>query len=234
MKALSGELGARMERIEQNGWADVPAVIESDILDRIIEETGTACDDRGGLRDLLSRSPESRRLARHPAVRQIAEAVLGPDCFVTRAILFDKTEQANWKVAWHQDVTIAVREQRDVPGYGPWSLKAEIVHVQPPREVLERMLAVRIHLDDCDQSNGPVRVLPGSHRSGKLSAEEIAGWKQREAAVDCIVPRGGMLVFRPLLLHASSQASDPRHRRVVHFEFAAGVLPGGLEWHTRI
>ncbi|MBA4017010.1 MAG: phytanoyl-CoA dioxygenase [Pirellula sp.] len=217
-------------RIAQDGWAVTPAVVEDGLLNEIIAETNT---ERAGLRDLLSVSPATRRLTRHPAVRQIAEATLGPDCFVTRAILFDKTDGANWKVAWHQDLTIAVAERIDAPGYGPWSLKTGIVHVQPPCDVLERMLAVRVHLDDCTNDNGPVRVLTGSHQFGKIPITEIPAWKDRNAPVECLVSRGGVLAFRPLLLHASSQAERPQHRRVVHFEFAVGDLPGGLQWHCR-
>ena len=102
--------------------------------------------------------------------------------------------------------------------------------MQPPISVLERMVAVRVHLDDCGADNGPVRVLPGSHRAGRLRAAEIAGWRQRIAEVSCIVPRGGLLVMRPLLLHASSPARRPGHRRVIHIEYAATNLHSGLEW----
>jgi ectoine hydroxylase-related dioxygenase (phytanoyl-CoA dioxygenase family) len=95
------------------------------------------------------------------------------------------------------------------------------------------MVAVRRHLDDCGAENGPVRVLPGSHRVGRLGSEEIAAWRERTPPVECLVPRGGLLVMRSLLLHASSPATAPVHRRVLHLESAAETLPGGLEWHER-
>ena len=101
-----------------------------------------------------------------------------------RAILFDKTPSANWKVVWHQDLTIAVRERGVVSGFGPWSEKEGVVHVQPPIELLERMLAVRVHLDDCGADNGPVRVLPASHRVGRLSGEAIDEWRKLRAPVN--------------------------------------------------
>lgn len=223
-----------IEQIERDGWAVTTPFVEAACLDEIIAETELSPIDGGGLREVLTLSPATRRLARHPGVRQVAEAILGPECFVARAILFDKTDTANWKVAWHQDLTIAVRERLDMPGYGPWSLKEGVVHVQPTCDVLGRMLAVRVHLDDSTRDNGPLRVLPGSHRSGKLTPEEITAWKDRTAAVECLIKRGGILAFRPLLLHASSQAIHPQHRRVVHFEFVTGGLPGGLNWHTQV
>ncbi|MCE9607398.1 MAG: phytanoyl-CoA dioxygenase family protein [Planctomycetia bacterium] len=185
------------------------------------------------MRDPLAISAGIRTLAIHPSVRRVAESVLGPRCFVARALLFDKTERANWKVAWHQDLTITVQHRVDVADFGPWSVKEGIVHVQPPVEVLTRMLAVRVHLDDCHVDNGPVRVLPGSHLHGRLTADEIEAWKVQHPAVECLAARGAILAFRPLLVHASSPARVPGHRRVVHFEFAADDLPAGLEWHRR-
>ena len=186
---------------------------------------------RGGARRIFEEVPEVRTLARHPAVHGVAAAALGPACFPVRAVLFDKTPSANWKVAWHQDLTIAVRARRDVDGYGPWSSKAGVPHVQPPLFVLEHMLAVRVHLDDCGRGNGPLRVLPGSHRAGRIPSTEIQAWRRRVAEVTCVVPRGGLLVMRPLLLHASSPAKSPAHRRVIHIEYAATDLAGGLEWY---
>ena len=150
-----------------------------------------------------------------------------------RGILFDKTPGANWNVVWHQDLSIAVRERRDVPGFGPWSQKAGVAHVQPPPTILERMLTVRLHLDDCDEANGPLLVLPGSHRSGRLTPEQVQQWRGKTAAVPCLVPSGGALLMRPLLLHASSSSQSPRHRRVVHLEYAAEALPEGLEWAVK-
>ncbi len=130
----------------------------------------------------------------------------------------------------HQDLTIAVRERRDMAGYGPWTSKQGVVHVQPPAAVLEQTLAVRLHVDDSGAGNGPLRVLPGSHRAGKLRDEDIPAWQERLSEEVCLVPRGGALVMRPLLLHASSPATEPRHRRVLHIEYASCELPAGLEW----
>jgi len=221
--------------IESAGWAVTPPVVPQPVVDRLLADlTPLASEGRGGVRNLLDASPAVRALATSPAVRSAAEAVLGADCFAVRAILFDKTPGANWKVVWHQDLTIAVRERADVAGYGPWSEKAGVPHVQPPAELLERMLAVRVHLDECGADNGPVRVVPGSHRSGRLSAAAVDAWRQGAAEVDCLAERGAILAFRPLLLHASSAAVAPAHRRVVQVEFVAEELPAPLEWHARV
>ena len=223
--------------IDRDGWAVTPPVVpqlELDQLTELLSGIAAASPGRGGARNLLEQLPAVAKLATSPAVRSVAEAVLGPHCFAVRALFFDKTPEANWKVIWHQDLSIAVERRASVAGYGPWSEKEGVPHVQPPPEVLERMLAVRVHLDDCGPENGPVRVLPGSHRVGRLSPQAIDDWKAAAEPVACLAERGGILAFRPLILHASSPSTVPAHRRVVHIEFAAVELPEPLEWHSRV
>ena len=137
-----------------------------------------------------------------------------------RRSIIDKTPE-------HQDLMIAVREHdANASGYRAGPVKAGVPHV-------EQMLAVRIHLDDCGSDNGPLRVIAGSHRRGRFNDEELLQHSQGLAVV-CTAARGDVLLFRPLLMHASSAASAPAHRRVIHFEYAACDPPGGLEWHDRI
>lgn len=225
------------DRIAQDGWAVTEPCVPQLMLDRVLAEVeplAARADGRGGVRNLFEDAPAVRALATSACVREVAEAVLGSRCFAVRALLFDKTATANWKVVWHQDLTIAVRERAIVHGFGPWSEKDGIPHVQPPAELVERMLAVRVHLDDCGPENGPVRVIPGSHRVGRLSGSAIDAYRAGADAVDCVAERGSILAFRPLILHASSRALRPGHRRVVHFEFAAEPLPPPLEWHDEV
>jgi ectoine hydroxylase-related dioxygenase (phytanoyl-CoA dioxygenase family) len=161
------------------------------------------------------------------------ETILGPECFAVRGIFFNKTRTSNWKVAWHQDLTIAVRERKNVEGFGPWTMKAGVLHVQPPCEVMAGMLAIRLHMDESGCDNGPLRVIAGSHSAGRLSGERISTWSKEES-VTCTVPRGGALVMRPLLLHASSASAITKSRRVIHLEFAAAELPQGLNWYDKV
>ena len=224
--------------IEQHGWATTEPILPAETTERLARELEGRVEDedsrrRGGIRELL-KWPAVRELACSRQIRSLVEPVLGPDCFAVRAILFDKTPASNWKVVWHQDLTIAVERRIETPGFGPWTVKRGVPHVQAPAAVLERMLAVRVHLDRCGAENGPMRVLPGSHRHGRLSAEAIARWRGECTAVAPSVERGGVLAFRPLLLHASSAALAPSRRRVVHIEFASGDLPAALRWNTRV
>lgn len=126
-----------------------------------------------------------------------------------------------------------MRERIETDEFVAWSQKAGIWQVQPPADVLAKMLAIRIHLDNCDKTNGPLRVIPASHDHGWLD-DEIDQWKQRGPQMICEVAVGGIVAVRPLLLHASAAAEDPRHRRVIHIEFACNDLPGGLDWNNRI
>jgi ectoine hydroxylase-related dioxygenase (phytanoyl-CoA dioxygenase family) len=232
--------GTLAELLAHDGFAVLPGAFDASRVDVLLRAVAplaaTAAGVRGGVRHLLRDVPAVRALATSAPVRYVAEAALGPEAFAVRGILFDKTPGANWKVVWHQDLTIAVRARRDVAGFGPWSEKDGVPHVQPPAELLARLVAVRVHLDDCTETNGPVRVLPGSHRSGRLSAAEADGRRAEIPEVVCTVLRGGILAFHSLILHASSPALEPAHRRVIHIEFAGAEwaeLPGGLAWHER-
>lgn len=188
---------------------------------------------RGGVfavRNLLDVSAQVNDLANSKAVRDLVNTLLGPDHFAVRGILFDKTSGANWKVPWHQDVTIAVANRVDVTGFGPWSTKAGVLHVQPPTTVLENMLTVRIHLDPCGEENGALRVVAGTHRLGKIPEVEASRIGKDGPVTTCGVGAGGALLMRPLLLHASSASVSPGHRRVIHLDFASEPLSGGLKW----
>lgn len=226
-----------IDDIENDGFARVDRLIDPRLVDELIAWCETTPEDasavarRGAVfarRNLLD-DPTIRTVADHVEVRRVVDAILSPGAFAVRAILFDKTPEANWTVPWHQDRSIAVERRIDVPGFGPWSEKAGVVHVQPPIEVLRSMVTVRIHLDACDDSNGPLRVVPGTHRT-LLSAAEVESIVATRDAVRCCVPSGGAVVMRPLILHASSPATRAGHRRTIHIEYAADELPGGLRW----
>lgn len=223
--------------VERDGFCLVPGILNDELCRSLCAALTSASGAEPrrpfplyAMRNLLSEVPLIGELARSHQIASLAAAVLGDGCFPVRATLFDKLPGANWKVTWHQDLSIAVRCREETAGFGPWSVKAGVIHVQPPAGILERMLAVRLHLDDCPESNGPLRVIPGSHMSGRLGAVEVQQWRSRVSPAVCTAPRGSALLLRPLLLHASSAASVPGRRRVIHLEFAAEELPGRLEW----
>jgi ectoine hydroxylase-related dioxygenase (phytanoyl-CoA dioxygenase family) len=231
------DLKAMRVQVDTGGYAIQEGILTEPVIGELIDALERQQDGesllRNGrifaVRNLLD-LPEVSELAESAKVRELAEAVLGEKAFAVRGILFDKIPEANWKVPWHQDVTIAVRAREDVEGFGPWSTKAGILHVQPPAQILEKMISIRLHLDACDVSNGALHVIPGSHRAGRIAEAEMPSMIEKSQAHSCVVGRGGALLMRPLLLHASSPSQAPAHRRVIHLDFACEQLPLPLEW----
>jgi ectoine hydroxylase-related dioxygenase (phytanoyl-CoA dioxygenase family) len=179
---------------------------------------------------LLRTKAGARHALGHPAVHELASDarlvgisrdVLGPKAFPFRATLFDKSLAANWLVVWHQDTALPLVERCDVPSWGPWSVKAGILYAHAPASALEQVVALRIHLDDSTERNGPLRVLPGTHDRGVLDDDQIALCASQIPPAICTVQEGGVLVMRPLILHSSSKALDPAPRRVLHIEYSA-------------
>lgn len=231
---MNSSLASAAASLDEHGFCIIPGAIPVKVLDELTRSVESLSEKPApGARNLTEIVPAVARLAKSREVAGILESLGAPRAFLVRGIFFDKQPAANWKVPWHQDLTIAVREKKEVPGFGPWSEKAGIPHVRPPAEVLERMVTLRLHLDDCGADNGALRVLPTSHRHGVLSAELIRWYRREFADVTCAVARGGILAMRPLLLHASSQAVRPKHRRVIHLEFAMDGLSDGLDWKWR-
>jgi len=214
--------------VEQHGFAVVPRVIDADVQRELLATLGPVSG--AGRRGLLA-LPVIAELARSPGLLAVVRPHLPSEPFPVRAIYFDKSPETNWLIPWHQDLSLALRASAEVPGFGPWSTKDGIPHVQPPVELLQQMLTVRLHLDDADESNGALRVLPGSHRLGRLSAERIQQFRSERADFLCRVSAGDALLMRPLLLHASSRSTSAQHRRVLHIEYAAFTLPEKLNWH---
>lgn len=221
-----------MNAFEASGFVLLPDLISPDELFRLRDEADRLLGEsthRGGVRNVLDKSPYLHALATSGPPSRAVETLLG-GARPSKLTIFDKTPYANWKVPWHQDLTISVQERRDVPGFGPWTIKDGVPNVQPPVSVLEQVIAVRVHLDDTPEENGALRVLPGTHKLDRLSERQIAALRQQTQEVVCAVPAGGAMLMSPLLLHASSASESPAHRRVLHFEFTAALLPGGLAW----
>lgn len=214
-------------RIAEHGFELVAGLVGETERRELLDAVGVV--DAAGRRNMLA-VPAVTALATSQKLLELVRRHTGGAPRPVRAIWFNKSAEANWLVAWHQDLAIAVRERIETPGFEAWSVKEGVPHVQPPPAVLERMLTVRIHLDDADERNGALRVIAGSHRLGRLNAEQIAGLREERGETLCVAAAGDALLMRPLLLHASGRSTNDRPRRVLHLEYAGEDLPGRLAW----
>jgi ectoine hydroxylase-related dioxygenase (phytanoyl-CoA dioxygenase family) len=172
-------------------------------------------------------------LGRDPRLIAMAQDVLGSAALPFRATLFDKSPASNWLVVWHQNTALPLRERREIPGWGPWSIKDGVNYAHAPSSALEQVLALRLHLDDSIAENGPLRVLAGTHTLGVLNDDALHELSVQIPAIDCLVPRGGILAMRPLVVHASSKSQSDAPRRVLHIEYAvSSAIADGLELAT--
>jgi ectoine hydroxylase-related dioxygenase (phytanoyl-CoA dioxygenase family) len=219
--------------LDEAGFAAVEGVLRFDACAEVATALNGESSGRAGSRNLLD-VPSCQRVAAMFKTHSEVGPLLPQGAVAVQCTLFDKSANNNWLVALHQDLSIPVQERvahRDCSG---WSEKEGVLYVQPPVAVLESLVAVRAHLDDCGPANGPLRVVPGSHRHGRLSTEAARALREQHGAFECTARRGDVLAMRPLLLHSSSKAQAHAPRRVLHFLFGPGQLPCGLKWHRAV
>jgi ectoine hydroxylase-related dioxygenase (phytanoyl-CoA dioxygenase family) len=215
----------------RNGFEIAPAVLASSDIALITNALEREVLDRAraAARHLMRHSAV-QELAHDPRLMTIAARFVGDAAVPFRATLFDKSSINNWLVVWHQDTALPLRERREIPGWGPWSVKAGITYAHAPASALSRVVALRVHIDDSRVDNGPLRVLPGTHTLGVLPDAELARLAREIPPVDCVLPAGGIVAMRPLLIHASSKGESNHKRRVLHIEYAESLrMQGGVE-----
>lgn len=207
-------------RLERAALSVLP-MLEELLADLPNDRAGIRIYDRPKLAEILS--PDSRfgQMLRPYVVTQHQPV---------RAIMFDKSAVKNWALGWHQDRTIAVKERRDITGFGPWSVKDGVQHVEPPFDIMERMVTIRIHLDDVPTDNAPLLIALGSHRAGKLRAKEVDLVATRASITECLASVGDVWFYSTPIVHASAASVLKKRRRVLQIDYAPFGLPGDLEW----
>lgn len=218
-----------VSRFEEGGFAVVPDVLDEDEVSEIsrqLEPLGTA---NAGTRRLLNEAwcrGLGHRLARDSRLSKL----IPHDACAVQCTYFTKSSIHNWLVTLHQDLSVPVADRVDSEHCSGWSRKEGGLFVQPPSSFLKDILAVRIHLDDTNDESGALRIVPGSHALGRLTAEAIQRAHVDLGEVTVPVSRGGAMVMRPLLLHASQKVRVNRPRRVLHFVYGPSKPPCGLSW----
>lgn len=226
-----------LDELNDKGYTIIPDIFSDSECNEIlnqIEQADTANNrfrksaDLFAIRQFLKEVPATQNIIFNNNLNTIIQTLFGSGFFVTKSIYFDKPVQSNWFVSYHQDLTISVDKKLELQGYGPWTAKQNQFAVQPPLDILKTNFTIRMHLDDTDENNGALKVIPGSHQKGIYRPETI-DWS-KEAEDICKVTRGGIMIMRPLLLHSSGRSTNSNKRRVVHIEFSNQQLPKGLNW----
>jgi hypothetical protein len=214
-------------RLEIDGAEHFPRALAAESLQELTSALAGSGDPGRRITDM---QPLRRWLGPDGPVGRLAVSVLGEGCRPVRAILFDKTPDANWSLGWHQDRTIAVTARCNIGGFDRWTVKNGTVHVEPPFEILERMLTLRVHLDPVGPENAPLLISPGSHALGRISEEALASVVTSRGEEPCLADAGDIWMYRTPIVHASDRARVPVRRRVLQVDYSAMDLPPPLKW----
>jgi len=221
---------------EKKGYFIVKNAINEDKIESLINALTVFEKEINhyGIRDLMNKLPDIRELALSVSILSIAKKILGDGARPIRAVFFDKLPGANWNVAWHQDTSIVVKAKINIPGFSFWREKQGAMHVEPPEKYLSNIVTLRIHLDPANTETGVLRVIPETHKEGRVSSKNILDIVEKSEVKECTAQPGDVLLMNPLLFHSSRKASKPVHRRIIHLEYSAMSLPKPLEWHERV
>ncbi|TXF78984.1 phytanoyl-CoA dioxygenase family protein [Chryseobacterium sp.] len=229
------------QELSDNGFTVIENVYSARELQDILaavnsadtsKETFRKTTDLFAIRQFLKEVPAVFDLIFTDGLRKLVKEMMGERFFVVKSIYFDKPEASNWYVPYHQDLTISVDRKLQLENFGPWTTKQNQFAVQPPTSLLENITTIRIHLDDTNENNGALRVIPRSHLK-KIYRPENINW-ETETKTICRVQQGGIMLMKPLTLHSSSRTTNNKKRRVIHIEFSDRELPSELQWAERI
>jgi ectoine hydroxylase-related dioxygenase (phytanoyl-CoA dioxygenase family) len=207
------------------------SIIENVTENKTDKTTFRKSDDLFAIRQFHKEIPETLDYIFNQNLKNIIKSNFGENYFITKSIYFDKPEKSNWFVAYHQDLTISVDKKLDTENFENWTTKQNQFAVQPPKEVLENNFTIRIHIDKTTKDNGALRVINNSHSKGILRVENMD--LKNETETICEIEKGGIMIMKPLLFHASNKTTNNERRRVIHIEFSNLELPNGLEWSEK-
>ncbi len=164
-------------------------------------------------------------------VTMLARIVM-PAAQPIRVVSFDKTASDNWQLGWHQDRVVALRERVETEGFTNWTCKDGIWHAEPPINLLQKILTVRVHLDAADEKSGALQLALGSHVIGKIPAADAEAVASRSSVETCTARRGDVLFMNALLLHRSGASQSADRRRAIRIDYCAEAPPEPLEWES--
>ena len=225
------------ECLHNKGFSIIDGIYNDAEIDSILscienaDQTNTTfrkSADLFAIRQVVNEIPEILPFVFNDNLQRLISNILGNDYFIVKSIYFDKPENSNWYVAYHQDLTISVDKKAEIEYFVNWTKKQNQFAVQPPISVLENIVTLRIHLDETNSENGALKVIESSHSKGIFRPETI-NW-EKENEVTCNVNKGGVMLMKPLLLHSSGRTTNSKKRRVIHIELSNINLPKELNW----
>ena len=223
--------------LEENGYSILEDLYSENEVSQILtciesaEQSGNSflkTEDLCAIRQLIKNIPELKGLLFNKRITELISDLFESDYFLTKALYFDKPSESNWFVAYHQDLSISVDKKANLENYVNWTFKKGQYGVQPPIHILVDTITIRIHLDDTDEDNGALKVIPKSHLNGIIRADS-KDWDSNNEKT-CKVKKGGAMLMKPLVLHASNRTTNGKKRRVIHLEFNTHTLPEPLNW----
>ena len=231
------------EQINANGFTIIDAIYSENEIEKLIylienklknqneKSTFRKSEDLFAIRQFHKEIPETLPFIFNQKLKDIMQSTFGKGYFITKSIYFDKPEKSNWFVAYHQDLTISVDKKTVAENFENWTTKQNQFAVQPPITILENNFTIRIHLDKTTKENGALKVINNSHSKGIFRVENLDFKNEKETI--CEVDKGGIMIMKPLLFHASNKTTNDKRRRVIHIEFSSQELPNGLEWSEK-
>lgn len=225
------------EKILNDGFAVIENIFPNEEVKKLLQaisevdtsrQTVRKTSDLFAIRQFFKEVPQAFEIIFNDRLNTIIAELFGDEFFVVKSIYFDKPEASNWFVAYHQDLRISVDKKLNIDGFGPWTTKQNQYAVQPPLDILQDNFTIRIHLDNANEANGALKVIPKSHSKGVYRPETI-DWTVETENI-CSVNKGGIMFMKPLLLHSSSRTNNNNKRRVIHIEFSRSQLPDNLNW----
>lgn len=222
-----------LTNFEKDGCLTIASVYKTEEIERIVElMSSLQVEQTFGVRQFLKKYEVLIPIVFNENLKSIIRSI-SKKAVVIRSLYFDKPPNANWMVNWHQDLTVELKDKKETAGFKNWRVLPKRTTAQPPLNVLEQMFTIRIHLDDCLKTNGALNVVKGTHKEGIIPIKEgLDNWVGNREV--CEIQKGGVLIMRPLVLHASKRTENNQNRRIVHIEFSDYELPNNLKWRESL
>lgn len=216
-----------MSAFDYQGYEHLSGVLPMDQVNRLRDALAeTPQEQKAGERSADKVFPIVQELVSDPNLMRIAEGYLTGNISIVQVKLFESTPAK----AWHQERNVVLNRKVDVADWGPWHEQCGVQYVQPPIEVLDNMVTLRLQLDAANEKSGYLRIIPRSHNTGLMSDEEIKAYAASHESIDCFTEAGDVFAMRPHVLQKTCEGSDGSARRVLQIEYCGYKLPAELEW----